>query len=260
MAQTESESMAQLFETLRVSLDAHHDKRERLIKLVRDITAQSKKLIFLLHRTAAQDASNMKFDEPKAKQSEILQLLRKASNEVKGPDYYRYYMGILACSTRISSNIQCVYRYLKSVSPGIEEYVEAVAFFEYLEHGRLLTLEVLQKQIQSAGLGEAFIITDEDYLNGLGDLTGELMRYAINSIGAGHHDTAISVCHFMQEIYKEFDVISATSPRIVAKKLETMKASLSKVEQACYSYKIRSVEDTHIPIVPRKRSPPMSPV
>lgn len=49
---------------------------------------------------------------------------------------------------------------------------------------------------------QAFIITDEDYLNGLGDLTGELMRYAINSIGAGHHDTAISVCHFMQEIYK----------------------------------------------------------
>jgi predicted translin family RNA/ssDNA-binding protein len=51
-------------------------------------------------------------------------------------------------------------------------------------------------------LFQAFIITDEDYLNGLGDLTGELMRYAINSIGAGHHDTAISVCHFMQEIYK----------------------------------------------------------
>ncbi|KAG2189503.1 hypothetical protein INT44_004645 [Umbelopsis vinacea] len=250
MAQTESESMAQLFETLRVSLDAHgHNRTEQEADLlVASVSGP-------INSTAAQDASNMKFDEPKAKQSEILQLLRKASNEVKGPDYYRYYMGILACSTRISSNIQCVYRYLKSVSPGIEEYVEAVAFFEYLEHGRLLTLEVLQKQIQSAGLGEAFIITDEDYLNGLGDLTGELMRYAINSIGAGHHDTAISVCHFMQEIYKgqwqddilyrlwqtivyqyhfhftEFDVISATSPRMVAKKLETMKASLSKVEQ-----------------------------
>lgn len=34
----------------------------------------------------------MKFDEPKAKRSEILQLLRKVSNEVSGPDYYRYYM------------------------------------------------------------------------------------------------------------------------------------------------------------------------
>ncbi|CAO3688020.1 unnamed protein product [Umbelopsis ramanniana] len=180
MAQNESDSMAQLFETLRVSLDAHHDKRERLIKLVRDITAQSKKLIFLLHCTA-QDAPNMKFDEPKAKRSEILQLLRKVSNEISGPDYYRY---------------------LKSVSPGIEEYIEAVAFFEYLENGKLLGIEILQEQLQSAGLGEAFIITDEDYLNGLGDLTGELMRYAINSIGAGHHDTAISVCHFMQEIFK----------------------------------------------------------
>lgn len=104
---------------------------------------------------------------------------------------------------------------------------------------------------------QSFIITDSDYLNGIGDLTGELMRYAINSIGAGHHDAAISVCHVMQEIHKgltsewraytkgviqsvntiyaahllEFEIISAISPGIVAKKLETMKASLTKVEQ-----------------------------
>ncbi|KAH8549594.1 Translin [Umbelopsis sp. PMI_123] len=232
MSQYQNANMAKLFEIVRESLDAHHDKRERLIKLVRDITAQSKKLIFLLHRTA-QDAQNMKFDEPLAKRSEVLTLLRKVSNEVNGSDYYRY---------------------LKSVSPGIEEYIEAAAFFEYLEHSKLLTMQVLRDQLLSAGLGESFIITDEDYLNGIGDLTGELMRYAINSIGAGHHDTAISVCHFMQEIYKEFEVISATSPRVAATKLETMKASLSKVEQACYSYRIRRVEDATIPIIPQKRT------
>jgi predicted translin family RNA/ssDNA-binding protein len=31
-------------------LDAKHDKHERLVKLSRDITAESKKVIFLLHR------------------------------------------------------------------------------------------------------------------------------------------------------------------------------------------------------------------
>ncbi|GAB5592474.1 hypothetical protein Unana1_07374 [Umbelopsis nana] len=188
-------TMSELFVKMRDSLDAHHDKRERLIKLVR----------------TAQDAPNMTFEEPADKRAEILSLLRKVSNEVKGPDYYRY---------------------LKSVSPGIEEYIEAAAFFEYLEKGILLTPEALRQQLLDAQLQESFIITDSDYLNGIGDLTGELMRYAINSIGAGHHTAALSVCHVIQEIYKEFEVISATSPWTVAKKLETMKASLTKVEQA----------------------------
>ena len=32
------------------SLDKRHDKRERLVKLSRDITIESKRIIFLLHR------------------------------------------------------------------------------------------------------------------------------------------------------------------------------------------------------------------
>jgi predicted translin family RNA/ssDNA-binding protein len=39
-------------------------------------------------------------------------------------------------------------------------------------------------------------------LNGIGDLTGELMRYAINKIGAGEPEKAISICHFMQQIHE----------------------------------------------------------
>ena len=33
-----------MFETFRVELDEHHDRRERIIKASRDITAQSKKM------------------------------------------------------------------------------------------------------------------------------------------------------------------------------------------------------------------------
>ena len=33
-----------MFETFRVELDDHHDRRERIIKASRDITAQSKKM------------------------------------------------------------------------------------------------------------------------------------------------------------------------------------------------------------------------
>ncbi len=33
-----------IFETFRAELDEHHDRRERIIKASRDITAQSKKM------------------------------------------------------------------------------------------------------------------------------------------------------------------------------------------------------------------------
>jgi hypothetical protein len=33
-----------MFETFRTQLDEHHDRRERIIKVSRDVTAQSKKM------------------------------------------------------------------------------------------------------------------------------------------------------------------------------------------------------------------------
>lgn len=39
-----------LFMTFRTELDAHHDFNEKLVRFSRDVTAESKKLIFLLHR------------------------------------------------------------------------------------------------------------------------------------------------------------------------------------------------------------------
>ncbi|TKA80068.1 hypothetical protein B0A49_10656, partial [Cryomyces minteri] len=42
-----------MFETFRAELDEHHDRRERVIKASRDITAASKKIIFSLQRARA---------------------------------------------------------------------------------------------------------------------------------------------------------------------------------------------------------------
>lgn len=39
-----------LFEQYQIELDAKHDKHERLIKKSRDLTIESKRIIFLLHR------------------------------------------------------------------------------------------------------------------------------------------------------------------------------------------------------------------
>lgn len=50
-----SDRLLDQFAEFRDELNAHHDSRERLIKLSRDITALSKKLIFALHRITVGD-------------------------------------------------------------------------------------------------------------------------------------------------------------------------------------------------------------
>ena len=44
----------QQFQKFAVSLDQRHDKRERLVKLSRDVTIEAKRIIFLLHRYSFQ--------------------------------------------------------------------------------------------------------------------------------------------------------------------------------------------------------------
>lgn len=54
MADSKQESAdspyAAMFEGFRKELDEHHDRRERIVKASRDITASSKKIIFTLQR------------------------------------------------------------------------------------------------------------------------------------------------------------------------------------------------------------------
>ncbi len=46
----ESSPVIQAFREYQTELDSRHDKHERLVKLSRDVTIESKRIIFLLHR------------------------------------------------------------------------------------------------------------------------------------------------------------------------------------------------------------------
>lgn len=50
LKRTRGESLMDSFAEYRAELDSHSDRRERIIKQSRDITASSKKLIFSAHR------------------------------------------------------------------------------------------------------------------------------------------------------------------------------------------------------------------
>lgn len=135
-------------------------------------------------------------------------------------------------------------------TPGMEEYIEASSFLHYLDHGSLITLEEVQRNLSDKETGEPVstshpgslfalqlhlvmlgtddalqlvVVTPEDYILGMSDLTGELMRYATNgqwsialfsstsytyrgmltgdtALSTGDHESPLSVCDFVRTV------------------------------------------------------------
>ena len=80
-----------------------------------------------------------------------------------------------------------------------------------------------------------------EYFLGVADLTGELMRLAINSVGNGDLDTPSEVCKFLREMELGFTSLGNAS-REISRKLYTLRQSLRKVETACYTIQVRGSE------------------
>lgn len=154
---------------------------------------------------------------------------------------------------------------------GIQEYIEALSFYWYLKERRLVSLTEVQKDLQftltkdsdqsvkdssntsetasnsllvipdSIDISVSVCITPIDYMLGIADLTGELMRLAINSVGAGNLDLTFQVCGFFREVHEGF-VSFGNSSREITRKLWTLRQSLQKVETACYTLQVRGSE------------------
>lgn len=59
----------------------------------------------------------------------------------------------------------------------MQEYIEATSFQHYLESQQLITLEEAQATIPGG-----IVLTEQDYLLGLFDLVGEMMKFAITNM------------------------------------------------------------------------------
>lgn len=87
---------------------------------------------------------------------------------------------IQALYNSIAPDLQGInaWRYQRQISTGVQEYIEATSFQHYLETQRLITLEEAQASI----CGGKIVLTEEDYLLGLFDLVGEMMKFAITNM------------------------------------------------------------------------------
>ncbi|KAL4786545.1 Translin family-domain-containing protein [Aspergillus varians] len=236
-----SPNVLSMFESFRDELDQHHDRRERLIKTSRDITALSKKIIFSLQRVRTANApipsSILKDTQPRF--SQINDLFVAAVPETKGLNSYRY---------------------LRQLSPGIQEFIEALSFKHYLE-----TQTIITRPEVASHLPAEILVTEDDYVLGLFDLTGELMRFAVTSLSAGSHTgdedesgsgqrlpklypAQAGVVRDLREIRAEFEGVCIPRRheynilRDFWKKSEVMRSSVEKVERAAYGILVRGTE------------------
>ncbi|TNN58081.1 Translin-associated protein X [Liparis tanakae] len=226
------------FKVFQQELDTKHDKHERLVKISRDVTIESKRTIFLLHRVTSVSNTDDILKEADVKLDAVRQKIGQIAEELRGEDLFQFH---------------------RAFTPGIQEYVEAVTFLHYIRHRSLISLEEINAMLvftrgeqeelkgsveapQTGGPVLTFQVTPSDYLLGVADLTGELMRLCISSVGNGDIDTPFQVSQFLRQIHDGFSYIGNTGPYEVSKKLHTLRQSLGKVEDACYALRVRGSE------------------
>ncbi|KAI3626957.1 hypothetical protein CBS14141_000958 [Malassezia furfur] len=133
-------------------------------------------------------------------------------------------------------------RFERFIGASLEEMIEAAIFLYFLQHDALMPLDAIQAPLRSDAHPLLLYITPERYLLGLSDLTGELMRFAINSVGSPDAPAILERVVGMQRAI--YDALEPLAPfqNEIRKKQQVSLTSLRKVEDAAYTLRVRSSE------------------
>lgn len=170
-----------------------------------------------------------------------------------GAEIQEKQMAIRQLFMSVSPDLQGInaWRYQLQVSPGIQEFVEAIAFQHYLETQSLINCDKAS-QIITDGIQ----LTLDDYVLGIFDLVGELMRFAITTMATSGslpgsreaNSVERTILTDLQSLRAHLEALDMTScggsslGRDVEKKMEVMKTCVNKVETAAYGMIIRGRE------------------
>jgi predicted translin family RNA/ssDNA-binding protein len=176
----------------------------------------------------------------------------------------------------ISKDLQGLnaFRY-RSITGGNQEFIEAITFQHYLETQRLLSYEgAVSELVRLGGSQGPVLLTPDDYILGVFDMVGELMRFAVTTMAttgglpgytvpsvhgssrddAPEHDRGTrdhlehidrSILEDLRELraYLEgFTTEDSFLSRDLGKKITVMQQCVEKVENAVYSLIVRGSE------------------
>lgn len=153
------------------------------------------------------------------------------------------------------------YRYANNITGGNQELMEAIAFQHYLETQCLISYEDSATKLAALSAGDQKVnLTIVDYLLGIYDMTGELMRFAITAMATGGQIStkqddmdsnkerlgkSRTVLQDMRELRSCLELLSVSGSslaRDVPKKMDVMVACVEKVEKASYGQVVRGSE------------------
>ena len=264
---------AEVFQPVREYLLKFHDERELVIRLCRDINSYSKKMIFTLHRVQnemtlelyEQLLANFKIISEKLSilynkflyNENFVQLKSTVSNSVEEMieaftfAYYIMNRDVLPYD-KFSYVIRCLilsYNYkLNLFNTKLLNYALCELLFDVVENTITDEVEAPYDSVEF----EVDFILPGDYLMGLFDLTGEIMRYSITHIVDERLKTvnlkSLENLTFMKNLNKHLKELFLKFPNvninrgvfstdrnykagsIMDKKLLTLQQSISKVE------------------------------
>ncbi|MDD4877996.1 MAG: hypothetical protein PHO02_03090 [Candidatus Nanoarchaeia archaeon] len=179
------------FAEIRKELKQSEEKREDTIRKSRDIIMLSKQIIY--------SAQRGDLNKAEALCAEIKKAVALLPKEYCGTD-------------------------MESVA--VQEYVEAVCFFEFVKNKKLMTRKELSADT-------------ENYLLGLCDLTGELVRQAVNAAINKRYEEALQIKDFVSEIYGEFLQFDLRGGQL-RNKADSIKWNLKKLEDLALGISIKS--------------------
>ncbi|MBW3022617.1 hypothetical protein KY308_00750 [Candidatus Woesearchaeota archaeon] len=184
------------FESMKQEMEAFNAKRDTIIKDSRNVLKLSKQIINSLNRS-----------EPKEAETLIAEIKKELQNLNKHTENHPE----LA--------------YSPSYKAAVQEYVEAIAYYDFVKNKKLPTKKELGVDVES-------------YLMGICDLTGELVRKAINSAIKQDYKLAFEINDFVSELYSEllkFDFINGN----LRKKFDSIKYNLKKLEDLALELKLK---------------------
>ncbi|XP_023164227.1 translin-associated protein X [Drosophila hydei] len=252
----EQNPVVQAFRNYASELDAKHDRHERILKLSRDITIESKRIIFFLHSIDARKQNKAKvLEEAQQRLTKLIDVnFRAIALELRNQD---------------------VFQFRAAYSPGLQEFIEAYTYMEYLcneesgENSKSISdwsalQSIMQYEVEAEkekpvpDVGDSptdgeqtagntvekfqFYVDPTEYVLGVSDLTGELMRRCINSLGSGDTDTCMETCKALQQFYTGYISLNCQRARELWRKITTMRQSMLKAENVCYNVKVRGGE------------------
>ncbi len=108
-----------------------------------------------------------------------------------------------------------------------EEYTEAACYYSFLKKQKLPSIKELG-------------VEPEIYIGGISDMTGELVRKAINSAIDEDYETSIKIKDFVKQLYAELMLFELKGQ--LRKKFDSIKYGLEKIEELILQIKLKKLQ------------------